>query len=206
MLLSYQHDQFVLVYLTLSCQRHVVNDVESCSEEWNVRSHRTTQNRIRVCKWFPDNYAQCTCKIAWHKYNSRKKNLCLCSILSARCRFEMEQNSNMSKTCFFFMRLTLLNYIIKLKNEISDAFKCIQTLDWGSVIFPHQYDNHVHHVSTFISASSPVPVSWHFPLTDFFFQHTGLSFLRHTNPGNAFQLVFKVRLNTPLNSTVQGSN
>lgn len=38
-------------------------------------------------------------------------------------------------------------------------------LDLGSVIFPHQLDSPVHHVSTFIPVSSPVPVSWHFPLT-----------------------------------------
>lgn len=105
-----------------------------------------------------------------------------------------------------FVRLTILNKLIKVKNEISDTLKCILTWIVGSVIFPYQYDNHVHHVSTFISVSSPVPALWHFPLTGCFFQHSGLSFLRHTNPGNAFQLVFKVRLNTPLNSTVQGSN
>lgn len=104
-----------------------------------------------------------------------------------------------------FMRLTLLNQIIKFKNKISDALECIQT--W---IEAHSY---------FLISMTIMCIMCQqlflrhpqFQSCDIFhqqvvFQHSGLSLLCHTNPGNAFQLVFKVRLNTPLNSTVQGSN
>lgn len=44
-----------------------------------------------------------------------------------------------------------------------------------------------------------------FPLTACFSAHKPV-FLCHTNPCHVSWLVFKVRLNTPLNATIQGSN
>lgn len=70
----------------------------------------------------------------------------------------------------------------------------------GSVIFPHQCDSHRVSmcVCALVPSSSLVTSSVCLCLCMVFFSNA--------NPGNAFQLVFKVSLNTPLNSTVQSSN
>lgn len=93
----------------------------------------------------------------------------------------------MSKTCL--MRLNILNWIINVTNEISDASEWIWMWTEAPVIFPHQRDNNAQLVScSFLS--SPAPVSWHFALTGWWCQRSGPSLLRHTISGNALRLVF----------------
>lgn len=57
----------------------MVNDVESCSEEWNMRSHRQTQTQVTG-----DNYSQCTCKMIAHKCNSKSKIVQIVSGLAGK--------------------------------------------------------------------------------------------------------------------------
>lgn len=112
-------------------------------------------------KLFRENYPQCSSLqnyFPWMQIRRQK-------FQSVLCLFKM-LNTNLDLRCNRTIIMSKSYLIIRLYYLAAEKKVLVHLdLDLGSVIFPHQFDSPVHHVSVFISVSSPVPVSWHFPLT-----------------------------------------
>jgi len=134
----------------VSDAEHVVKDLG----DWNMRRHRTAQEQIRfkiVQGKFPTMLFNAK---LFHMNAAQKTKVSIASVLVRNVEHKLGvklQQNNGNVKILLNDQIVLFSFRIKYLVHLD--------LDLGSVIFPHQFDSPVHHVSTFISVSSPVPVS-----------------------------------------------